>query len=161
MKKLMAVVIAVAVAFAFNAWATGTTKEEVKVDKTATGTKVEVKEKSAEGKVDAKVQKSGDTVTGSVTEKPKDKSTTIETKVTFKKFDANGDYVYVIHEGKELRLKHTLKDDAKKNMIGKEGKDFTITSTYPLTAKEVATITVTDSKAAEATTKAVEATKTK
>ncbi len=158
MKKLMMVVIAVAVAFAFNAWATGTTtKEEVKVDKTATGTKVEVKEKGPEGKIDAKVEKSGTTVTGTVTEKPKGDSTTVETKVTFKKYEQAGDFIYVVSEGKELKLKHTLKDSAKKDMLTwKEGTPVTITSTYALTPDQVAKAVAVDAKLADSAAKAAE-----
>lgn len=142
MKKLMAAVVVVAVALAFSAYA-GDTKTEVKVKEDAkTGTTtVKATEKSAGEKETLKVKEQGTTVSGKDVIKTKAGDVAKDT-VSFEKYEANGDYIYVVKDSKVIRLKHTLNESMKKDMLGmKKGDAITVTSTHPLTAGEVAVIT--------------------
>lgn len=140
MKKLMAAVVVLAVALAFTAWA-GETKTEVKVKEQAGTTTVKATEKAPGTKETLDVQKQGTTVTGKDVVKEKKGPIAKET-VAFEKYEAQGDYIYVVKDTKVIRLKHTLNDSMKKDMMGlKKGDTVNITSTYPLTAGEVAVVT--------------------
>lgn len=142
MKKIMAFAVVVAVAFAFTAWA-GTTKteEKVKVEEKGGVTTVKATEKSPGTKEKLTVTKEGTTVTGKDVTKTKAGDVAKDT-VQFEKYEAAGDYIYVVKDTKVIRLKHALNDSMKKDMLTyKKGDPITVTSTYPLTANEVAVIT--------------------
>jgi hypothetical protein len=155
MKKMIGAVVAVAVAIAFSAYAaetvtkgketvqtsTGTEKVKAKETVTPTEEKLVVKEKAKGEKEKTTVKESGTTATVKDVEKMKKGEVAKET-VTFKKIEAQGDYIYVMKDKKEMRLKHKLSDSSKKNMLGlKEGETIEITSTYPLTQADLAVIT--------------------
>lgn len=140
MRKIFAVVVAVA-AVAFVAGAVRA-EETVKAKQTTTGseTKTVIKEKSPGEKTTATVvTKPGETAVTETT-KLKEGKVAKET-VTFDKIDKDGNYIYVMKDTKLLRLKHTLSEGAKKNMLAKKkGDTITVTSTYPLTNQDLAII---------------------
>lgn len=173
MKKvlMMAVAVAVAVAFSAAVKAGDTTKTvekekatvgDVKVEaktvtkeNTATGTtKTVEKEKVKAG--DVKVEAKSTTVENKAADTTKEKikveekvkgGAFVEEKVTFKKFDANGDYIYVVKGKEEMKVKHTLSEGDKANIMKKkDGDTITITSTYPLTKEQVMNNVVTSAK---------------
>ena len=125
MKKFIGIAVALGVAAAFSVYAAGTgtpaektTETKVKVTETKTPTETDVK-------ADIK-SKQGDVA---------------KETVTFKKYEQTGDFIYVIKDNKEIRLKHTLSDNAKKDMLQyKEGDPVTITSTYPLSNAQLANV---------------------
>jgi sensor histidine kinase regulating citrate/malate metabolism len=124
MKKLIGIVVAVGVAAAFAAYAGTTTPA-----KKSTEMKTTVTETKSATETDVKAV---------TTEKqgPVAKET-----VTFNRYDKSGDWIYVMKDNKEIRLKHTLSDSDKKDMLGfKKGDAVTVTSTYPLTNSELATV---------------------
>jgi len=169
MKKIMVLAVAAVFAFALAANAEekvevkekvkkdGTTKMEVKaVDKEA-GTKEKIKvteKKDGEVKIKAtekdkvagtketlKVKEDGTTVKGKDVVKHKQGKVVTDT-VKFEKYEANGDYIYVVKEDKVVRMKHKLSDNMKKDMLKlKKGDKVTITSTYEMTPDEVAVVT--------------------
>ena len=153
MKKVLGIAAALVLALAFTARAEDTTKTvkgdvqtdtgKVSVTKTTTPeeTKTVVKAKGENAKTTITKEKAAGETTVTATKDMK-KGPVAEETVTFKKFETNGDYIYVIKDNKELRLKHTLSDSAKKNMLGmKEGTPIVITSTYPLTRADMAVVT--------------------
>ncbi|MFH0799668.1 MAG: hypothetical protein V2A66_05760 [Pseudomonadota bacterium] len=140
MKKLMAVVVMVVVAFAFTVWAGDTTKKEVKVTDKGGTEKVEVKEKAAGTKTKTEMEVKGKTVQGEVETKTA-KGAVKEETVKFEKWENQGDYIYVVKDSKVVRLKHTLTENVKKDMLLKKGDTVVVTSTYPLSAGDVAVIT--------------------
>lgn len=152
MKKLLVVALAVAVAFAFavkvyaadtNPAAPGAVKvqEKVKVE----GNVVKVEEKAKAPGEKEKIKATENLATGEVkgTDVTKMKKGEVwKDTVKFQKFEANGDYIYVMKDNKVIRLKHTLSDNVKKDMLSKKAGDtITITSTYPLTNQDLAVIT--------------------
>lgn len=140
MKKLMTLVVAVAVALAFSMMAQAE-ETKVKVEEKGGTTTVKATEKSPGTKETLKATEQGTTVTGKDVVKSKTGPVAKET-VAFEKYEAQGDYIYVVKDTKVIRLKHTLNDSMKKDMMGlKKGDTVTITSTHPLTAGEVAIIT--------------------
>lgn len=124
MKKLIGVAVAMSVALAFSVYAGTTTPTEK-----STVEKVKVTETSTpEGKE----------VKATVKEKAGDVA---KETVTFSRYEQNGDWIYVMKDNKEIRLKHTLHENAKKDMLGfKKGDAVTVTSTYPLTKSDLATV---------------------
>lgn len=152
MKKLLVVALVVAVAAAFavkvyaadvNPTAPGAVKvqEKVKVE----GNVVKVEEKAKAPGEKEKIKATENLATGAVqgTDMTKMKHGEVaKDTVKFQKFDANGDYIYVMKDDKVLRIKHKLSDSAKKDMLTKKtGDTITVTSTYPLTNQELAVIT--------------------
>lgn len=128
MKKLLVLVVVAAVAVAFAAYA-GTTTTAKEVKNPATTEKVDVKTNPATQEVKGKV------------ETEYKKGPVYEDTVTFDKFDKNSDYIYVVKDQKVMRLKHTLTESDKQDMLQKKkGDKVTITSTYPLTKPELAVI---------------------
>lgn len=138
MKKILGLAVAVAVAFAFSAYAEEKAKVEIK--KTGDEVKTVIKEKVPGEKVkETIVQKPGETDITKVTKTPS--SPLVKETVTFDRMEQNGDYIYVMKDDKVVRLKHTLTADMKKNMLTKKkGEKITVTSTYPLTNKDLAVI---------------------
>lgn len=140
MKKFL--VVAVALAFAVSAWAEeGKTTLKVKEETKGGVTEIKIKEKAPGVVEKAKIEEKGTTL--NVTDKAKMKAGEIaKDTVKFEKYEANGDWVYVMKDDKLLRVKHSLSDNMKKDMLKlKKGDPITVTSTYPLTAGELATIT--------------------
>ena len=143
MKKVLMMAVAVAVAVAFSA-----------VVKAGDTTKTVEKEKAKVGdvKVEAKTvtKENAATDTTNKTMKVEEKGKAggfVEETVKFKKFDANGDYIYVVKGTEEMKVKHTLSESDKANIMKKkEGDTITITSTYPLTKEQVVNAVVTKAK---------------
>lgn len=168
MKKIFVLAMAVAFAFALTASAEEVVKvkEEVKKDGT---TKIEAKatDKAAGTKETVKVEEKGDVVKIKAKETDKVAGTTEKTKikeegtkvsgkdvvkhkhgdvatdtVKFEKYEANGDYIYVVKEDKLVRMNHKLSDNMKKDMMKlKKGDVIQITSTYQMSPEEVAVVT--------------------
>ena len=119
------------------------TKEDVKVVETADKTTVKAKEtdKAAGTKEKLTVKEEGSTVAGKDVVKHKHGDVAKET-VKFEKYEAKGDYIYVVKDNKLVRMNHKLSDNMKQDMLKlKKGDTVTITSTYQMTPEEVATIT--------------------
>ena len=124
MKKVIGIAVAVGVALAFSVYA-GTTAPAEK--------STEVK-----AKVTETTTPEGKEVKAVVKEKTGDVA---KETVTFDRYEANGDWIYVMKDNKVLRLKHTLNESTKKDMLGfKKGDPVTVTSTYPLTKSDLATV---------------------
>ena len=156
MKKMIGMAAALVLALAFSAHAADTTTkkvtgevktpsgtQDVSVTKTTTPeeTKTVMKATGPNAKETITKEKTAGETTVTATKEMK-KGPVAEDTVTFKKFETNGDYIYVMKDNKELRLKHTLSDSTKKNMLGlKEGTPITVTSTYPLTKADMAVVT--------------------
>ena len=141
MKKIMMLAVAVVFAFALTAGA----EEVVKVKETTKGDvkKVEVKatDKAAGTKEKLTVKEEGSQVAGKDVVKHK-KGDIAKDTVKFEKYEANGDYIYVVKDNKVVRMNHKLSDNVKKDMLKlKKGDAITITSTYQMTPEEVAVIT--------------------
>ena len=148
MKKIVMLVVAVAFAFALTANAA----ETVKVTETTKGdtTTVKAVEKAPGQKETLKATETGTTVKGTITDKEKKGEVAKET-VKFEKYEAQGDYIYVVKDNKVIRAKHALSDSMKKDMLNlKKGDQITVTSTYPLSTEQVATITGLEKQAATA-----------
>ena len=140
MKKFL--VVAVVLAFAMSAWAEdGKTTLKVKEETKGGVTEIKVKEKSPGVVEKAKIEEKGTTL--NVTDKTKMKAGNVaKDTVKFEKYEANGDWVYVMKDDKLIRVKHSLSDNVKKDMLKlKKGDTINITSTYPLTAADLAVIT--------------------
>ncbi|MFA4874870.1 MAG: hypothetical protein WC956_10890 [bacterium] len=148
MKKILVVAVAMAFAFAVAGKANAEdTKAKVKetTKTTATGdTKTVIKEKTATGteKEVVKTTEGGKEVTGKDVTTFK-KGDVYEDTVKFQKFDEkNGDYVFVMKDNKTYRIKHTLTESDKQNMLKKgAGTTVKITSTYPLSRDQLVVIT--------------------
>jgi len=166
MKKVLAIAVAVAVAalFAFTVSAEEVKKETVKTTVKSGETKVVdtvktagAKEKETivvkPGEVDIKdkVKTAAGKEKETIVAKPGDvKITDVEKlkkgpiltdTVKLHKFEANGDYIYVMKEDKVIKLKHKLSDSVKKDMLKyKPGDTITVTSTYPLSNQDLAVI---------------------
>lgn len=157
MKKLMMAVAVLVVAFALSANAQ-TTKVEEKVTgpaggkaditktTTPTETVTDVKAKSASGDVKVQAEKVQTADTTNITTEIKKKTGDVAKEtVIFQKYEANGNWIYVLKDNKEIRVKHTPDESMKKNMLSlKTGTPITITSTYPLSKADLATAVAVD-----------------
>lgn len=143
-KVLVGLAVVVAVAFAFSAMAADTqvVKEKEKITTKGDEVKTVEKIKTSEGK--EKITTTENVKTGEVaaTDVTKVKEGKVwKDTVKFHKYEANGDWIYVMKDDKVIRLKHTLSDSDKKMMLQKkQGETVTITSTYPL-SDNIAVIT--------------------
>ena len=124
MKKVLGLVVVAAVAVAFAAYA-GTTTTTKDVTKAAgTEQKSTVTTNPATGEVKGKV------------ETEYNKGPVYTDTVKFDKYEANSDYIYVEKDQKVIRLKHTLTENDKQNMLQKKkGDSVTITSTSVITGQ--------------------------
>lgn len=155
MKKVIGVAVAVlfVAAFAFKGYAEDVKKVETvktpdvkeKVTTTVKGGDTTIVDKTKAAGVKEK-----ETITTS-TSKPGEvkvtdvkkfkEGSTVEESVKFQKYDAQGDYIYVMKDNKLIRVKHTLNESNKKDMLKwKEGTLVKVTSTYALDKPELAKI---------------------